>query len=937
MTNWLGENPGLHGDGVASFDERTDRRLRRMDVSLALAAMFLLALPAALGLLVGRGSAVSFVGRDNRVFKRWQIDLPETAFGRLFRRCGAQGWPVMLNIVKGEMAWVGPQALCVNSGETYPPALARVRPGLVGIWDIRRRTAVDFGSEWDANLEYLRLRSVRHDAGLLLRALLVSWMPAPRQAKAERISVADVSFDNISMAQAVARIMVMVEGTTAQQVSFVNPACVNIAAHDRGYRRLLSRAAMVLPDGIGIKIAADLLGAPLKQNVNGTDLFPRLCEMLEGRGVRVFLLGGQAGVADRVAQVMRAQWPRLQIAGVRDGFFSVAQEGEVAAQVRASGADVVLVARGVPMQDVFIDRHLHQLGVKVAIGVGGLFDFVSGRIHRAPAWMRDSGLEWMYRLLQEPSRMWRRYLVGNFTFLGRVMLQRLGLRRSADDALAMEPTLELTGLNGMRTVLVATALAPKDVPVPSDFPAALLPFGCSTFVERAVEQLANHGVRHIDVVASARPEALRQLLGLGERWGVQLRWHLAKDSVTPYGLLRSLGLTPGQRVLLGHAHTLVADRVLSSLIQSDQVAAIANEHAKHVWIGWASTSAELLSAFSVHGDESAMGSFLCSRTAQLIGLDACDLVSANSADELLHIQHLAMTPQALDQVPAVWLKTPWGAHSPQAVIQAGAVIKGPVLIGPGCFIATGASVGPNTLLTHDVVVSAGATIRHSLVLPHTFVGRGLELDNTVVNGRSVQHLRLGVKTVLPASDGLLLELQPQGSAGTSLLSRSVAIAVCLFFSPWLVLDTGWRRLRGLPLRWCSRLVALGRDGDTGEVRLQTLRCPRSDRQVAGQLLAHYGAWMDVAAGRRTWFGTRPRSQSEWYALGREWQLLLAKTPVGCMHAPAWSEGQGETLEARAAADVFYAANPGFSTKLGIVRCALRAGIRRAMSANPKVS
>ncbi|MEI8133408.1 MAG: WecB/TagA/CpsF family glycosyltransferase, partial [Leptolinea sp.] len=134
-----------------------------------------------------------------------------------------------------------------------------------------------------------------------------------------------------------------------------------------------------------------------KQNVNGTDLFPRLCQMLEARGASLFLLGGQPGVAESVADVIRQQWPQLRIAGIRDGFFEVSQEGVVAAEVSASKADMVLVARGVPMQDVFIDRHLPQLGVMVAIGVGGLFDFVSGRINRAPTWMRDTGLEWIYR------------------------------------------------------------------------------------------------------------------------------------------------------------------------------------------------------------------------------------------------------------------------------------------------------------------------------------------------------------------------------------------------------------------------------------------------------------------------------------------------------------------------------------------------------------
>jgi UDP-N-acetyl-D-mannosaminuronic acid transferase (WecB/TagA/CpsF family) len=113
-------------------------------------------------------------------------------------------------------------------------------------------------------------------------------------------------------------------------------------------------------------------------------------------------------VAEGVADQIAARWPGLRVAGLRHGYFCAAEEGDVVAQVRDSGADLLLVARGVPSQDLCIDRHLPLLAVKVAMGVGGLFDFASGRIARAPMWMRETGLEWAYRLLQEPGRMWRR-------------------------------------------------------------------------------------------------------------------------------------------------------------------------------------------------------------------------------------------------------------------------------------------------------------------------------------------------------------------------------------------------------------------------------------------------------------------------------------------------------------------------------------------------
>ena len=915
MASWLTPNKHFASNPAVHFDQRADRQLRAFDILLSLLLLPLAVLPVMLGLLLGRTRATLYEGCAGERFKRWQIDFPATSAGRILSRTGIGSWLVLFNILRGDMAWVGPQA---------KPGLTRIRPGLVNIWELRRRTAVDFGSELDADLEYAAQRGLRHDLGLLLRAFALLWLPKPAEASQARLCVGDVSFDNVNMTEAIERIGDMLLGSSAQQVSFVNPACVNIASGDRGYRRLLARAALVLPDGIGIKIAAVILGVPLKQNVNGTDLFPRLCEMLQARGASVFLLGGRPGIAEQVAAVIHENWPQLRIAGLRDGYFETAQEGEVAAQVTASKADVLLVARGVPMQDVFIDRHLHQLGVKVAIGVGGLFDFVSGRINRAPAWMRDSGLEWIYRLLQEPSRMWRRYLVGNFSFLGRIALQRLGLRRPANDELKQVGQLlgaGLEGIAGLRTVLFATATAPQDIPVGDDFPAALLPLGCKTFIEHALEQLSNAGVRQIDLVVSSRPEEVRRLLGHGERWGVQLRWHLVKESGTPYGVMTSLGLEQAQRVLIGHADRWISDDALAALLQRDQVLTLANEGVK--WAGWGCATQRMLGAISPFSNETALGSVMCNMAAELLVLESHQFIAVHNAVQLLEAQGIALTGEFMEQVPATWLRTPWGAYSPDAVVQAGALIEGPVLIGPGCLVASGARIGPLTLLTSDSVISTDSTVRHSVVLPHTYVGEGLELNEAIVKARSVQHLRLGVRTVLPPSEGLLLDLKPKQGIATSWSARLVAGVACAALFPWLVADAALSRSA---LRWNRRMVVSGQDAESGQLQLKSLRCPNRTGRGTGHFLAHYGALLDIAAGHRSWFGARPRSQSEWYALSRDWQLLLANTPVGCMHAPAWDQGEAESREARAAADVFYAVSQSLALRLRIVAGMLRGGV-----------
>lgn len=413
---------------------RSDRGMRAFDL-LASGGLLLLMAPLFLlaGIACDRGRQ-AVQGRDGIVFSRLSLQTRPGPLGRYLAALGVRYWPLLLHICVGHMAFVGPRVRAV--AEPVNPRTLSVRPGLVNPWFIQRRTRVHFDSEASADLQYLVRRGLIHDLGLLFRGLCVACLPVPTGEFPIRVRVGDVGFDNLDMAQALERIGQMLEHKAAHQVIFVNPSCVNIAARHRGYRRALRRASLVLPDGIGIKIGSDLLGTPLQQNLNGTDLFPRLCEMLELRGARVFLLGGSPGVAEAVAARIGLYWPALRVVGTRDGYFKVVDEGAVVAQVRSSGADLLLVARGVPAQDLFIDRYLPLFGVRVAMGVGGLFDFVSGRVNRAPDWMRQTGLEWVFRLAQEPGRLWKRYLVGNFTYLARISLQRFGLRQVMTDPLA---------------------------------------------------------------------------------------------------------------------------------------------------------------------------------------------------------------------------------------------------------------------------------------------------------------------------------------------------------------------------------------------------------------------------------------------------------------------------------------------------------------------
>jgi N-acetylglucosaminyldiphosphoundecaprenol N-acetyl-beta-D-mannosaminyltransferase len=245
---------------------------------------------------------------------------------------------------------------------------------------------------------------------------------------ASREEMRGVGISNITMTEALDAIESRFHGDGCTQVSFVNADCLNKAAEDSRYRSVLQRSWLVLPDGIGVKMAGKLLGFKVRDNVNGTDMFPLLCQRLSARSGSIFLLGARPGVPDAVAQWIRRNFPEVVISGVIDGFRK--DDEAIVAEINAASPDVLLVAKGAPLQEMWIAEHRDSLDARICIGVGGLFDFFSGRIPRAPRWMRRSGTEWVYRLYQEPQRMWRRYLLGNFLFIANIMLERISLPRT---------------------------------------------------------------------------------------------------------------------------------------------------------------------------------------------------------------------------------------------------------------------------------------------------------------------------------------------------------------------------------------------------------------------------------------------------------------------------------------------------------------------------
>jgi exopolysaccharide biosynthesis WecB/TagA/CpsF family protein len=208
------------------------------------------------------------------------------------------------------------------------------------------------------------------------------------------------------------------------QVFFVNAHCYNEAARDEAYATLLANAPFVFADGVGMAIAARFSGIRLDHNVNGTDLFPLLCQAAARASLPIALLGAKPGVAQACAERMRKAFPGLQVAWTAHGYLEPDEERAALAGLNASGARMLFVAKGVPTQERWIAENASRVAAPVVLGVGALFDFYSGAVRRAPRLVRELRGEWLYRLMLEPRRLARRYLLGNPAFIVRTLRWR---------------------------------------------------------------------------------------------------------------------------------------------------------------------------------------------------------------------------------------------------------------------------------------------------------------------------------------------------------------------------------------------------------------------------------------------------------------------------------------------------------------------------------
>jgi N-acetylglucosaminyldiphosphoundecaprenol N-acetyl-beta-D-mannosaminyltransferase len=245
------------------------------------------------------------------------------------------------------------------------------------------------------------------------------------------VSLSGVLVDRVDRVGARAALERFLTDGGRHQIVTVNTDFVRLADRNPAYRSLLNGADLAVADGMPLVWLSRLAGNPLSERVAGIELVDSCCRLAAREGIPLFLLGAGPGVAPAAAHALTARHPGLRVVGTFTPAFGPATaegDAEMVAKIREAGRCVLLVAFGAPRQDLFIRSHLQQLDVPIAMGVGCALDIFSGAVRRAPAWMQASGLEWLWRMAQEPRRLWRRYLLQDVPFLFRLGARTLRAR-----------------------------------------------------------------------------------------------------------------------------------------------------------------------------------------------------------------------------------------------------------------------------------------------------------------------------------------------------------------------------------------------------------------------------------------------------------------------------------------------------------------------------
>ncbi|MCX5694949.1 MAG: WecB/TagA/CpsF family glycosyltransferase [Candidatus Omnitrophica bacterium] len=242
------------------------------------------------------------------------------------------------------------------------------------------------------------------------------------------VNICGVNIHNFTLSEAIERIDSLTVADSFSLVATPNIDHVIRLQKDIDFMKAYNESAIVFPDSMPILWAAKFLGTPFKEKISGSDLFPKLCEVASQKGRKVFFLGGREGAATKSVEILVGKFPDLQVVGTYCppfGFEHDEQENrKVIEIIQKAKPDILFVGLGAPKQEKWICKYKDQYQVPVSIGIGGSLEFVSGMVKRAPKWMQNAGLEWFWRLIMEPRRLWKRYLIDDPIFFWLVLKQK---------------------------------------------------------------------------------------------------------------------------------------------------------------------------------------------------------------------------------------------------------------------------------------------------------------------------------------------------------------------------------------------------------------------------------------------------------------------------------------------------------------------------------
>lgn len=250
--------------------------------------------------------------------------------------------------------------------------------------------------------------------------------------KKKDVNICGVRIDNVEMSDIIVKVDSYIKERRFSYIVTPNADHIVKLQRDPEFGKIYGEAALVLADGMPLLWAARFLGTPLKEKISGSDLFPRLCGLAAEIGYKLFFLGGRKGAAVKAAEVLRNKSPAIKIVGCYSpplGFENDPKEnGKIIKMIRDAKPDILFVGLGAPKQEKWIYRYKGEYQVPVSVGVGASFEFTSGMVKRAPRWMQKRGLEWFWRLMMEPGKLWKRYLIDDMQFFWLVARQKLGSR-----------------------------------------------------------------------------------------------------------------------------------------------------------------------------------------------------------------------------------------------------------------------------------------------------------------------------------------------------------------------------------------------------------------------------------------------------------------------------------------------------------------------------